>query len=148
MSSTNNPEPLKIYELYLADVGRIGDRHQALRAFYVSLIGALTGLLALAGGEKAVFPGSKLNGGLLVAAAGFAVCIMWFAHMGSFRAIFDAKFKTLRAIEGKLTVAPFESEWSALQQSRYVHLTTIDQFVAAILALAFLFLFLLGTGVV
>ncbi len=130
---------------YLLDLGRIGDWQQMLRAFYVSVLGALIGLLTLAGGERAVFPASaKVTTGLLVCGAGLVVCVMWFLHMSAFRSLFAAKFATLRGdIEAGWTVQPFTAERERLRQAHYAQLTIIDQVIPLILALTFALLIVL-----
>jgi hypothetical protein len=106
---------VEIYKAYLEDLGRIGERHQNVRTFYVSVISALFVFLAMAGpnGLLANVQGKVL---VVVGLAGILICAAWYTHMGSFGAIYRAKLKTLRSLEtaGGLPLQPFTEETKLL----------------------------------
>src|SRR5260221_5313750 len=83
---------LQEYKAYLEDIGRIGERYECSKNFYVSLITALFTFLALAGKDKRVF---KLDLGFiwLVAFVGVGICSVWIAHTRSVSVLFRFKFR-------------------------------------------------------
>lgn len=94
-------ERVKVYIAYLDDLGRIGSRHETQRAYYVSLITALSAFLAVAG-EDGLLLEVKDAVMVIVGSVGTLVCVAWGLQMGTFRAVYRAKLKTLRDLEALL----------------------------------------------
>ncbi len=71
---------IEIYKSYLADVGRIGGRHEEVRKFYLSAMSALFAFLALGGptGVLKVVQGQVV---LILSVPGIVICGAWVEHM-------------------------------------------------------------------
>jgi len=123
-----------IYAAYLEDLGRIGGRHETARAFYLSILSAVGGLLALTGTgdetERTIFLTS-------LALTGMIISLAWFVHMFAFGTLFDSKRKTLIELEENFSIEPFTLE---KKNRHWFHfrLTIVDRIVAgAFIALFF-----------
>lgn len=141
-------DDIELYTAYLTDLGRIGERHENSRKFYISVMSALFVFLSLAG-KDAVFVNvqDKVLG--IVAVAGFLICLAWFEHMRSFGKLYFAKLSTLRKLEENLReqrpLNPFTIETELLTNPdskrtkfRYTPLTLVDRVIPAASALLFL----------
>jgi hypothetical protein len=144
---------IPVYTAYLEDLGRIGGRHETIRAFYLSVVTAVFAFLALAGQEG---PLQRMAGlvQILVAIVGIAISAAWFLHMWSFAQLYRAKFETLHKLEKKLGIEPFTMEQNALEEgrsyrpftaehrapSKRVRVTIIDRYIAVIFGVLFLVL--------
>lgn len=111
------------YKLYAADVANIGSRYATMNSFYVSVLAALTGLLALTEGGKALKDIGSMAGVLIPAFAAIT-CGIWANSIGGYRRVFAAKFKVLRELEQALDVKPYTRESEEL--GRRSALTGID----------------------
>lgn len=130
-------EALKVYELYLADLGRIGGRHEVARAFYMTVLAALLTLLGIAVKDTLVHSyGDAIRFGS--AFAGVIICGVWFLHMRSFAGLFAAKFETVRTLEQSLSFRPFTVEYDNQTLKNRWRLTSLDQGAAIVLGLAFI----------
>src|SRR5262245_44669144 len=116
-----------IYASYVEDIGRIGSRHETVRAFYITLLTALFTFLASAEVHA-------LLGGI-----GVAVCFAWALHMRTFREIYKKKFDALREIEKNLPLKPFTAEGTPPR----VHVTAVDQGLAVVVGVLFVLLWVL-----
>ena len=130
---------LSLYKAYLEDLGRLGSRHETLRAFYLSVISALFVFLSLAsptGALPTISEGVKQ----LVGGVGILMSVSWGLHMWSFAGLYKAKFSVLSAGERDFLFKPFTAEQEALKKFQRPRLTVIDRFVAGIFAVLFLVL--------
>jgi hypothetical protein len=140
---------LEQYKAYIEDIGRIGERYESSKNYYVSLLSALFTFLALAGGDSAVF---KLAAKFLwlISGVGVVICLMWIAHTLSVNALFKVKFRILTELEEQASLYPafkLESQWLFQPASRPENLV-IRQYVGTTrcnlgVAGAFMFLFAL-----
>jgi hypothetical protein len=95
-----NPDPgtiLDQYKSYLSDVG-IGTRYATSNGFYLSVITALLGILALTKAGE-VFEGPRAALGLVVSTFAILVCMVWSRSIASYQRLFALKFKVLREME-------------------------------------------------
>jgi predicted RND superfamily exporter protein len=134
---------LAFYKPYLDDLAQIGDHHETIRAFYLTLVTTVFGFLTLTGKDGLLENLPRLVLGL-VALVGIAICVLWFFHMLSFSQIFTAKFEVLRELEERvrLDVKPFKLEHEILEKerefnlfktkSKRIHITMVDRALAAV----------------
>ena len=123
---------LEQYKAYLGDLGNIGSRYATVSGFYMSVISALLGVLALAEGSK-IF-GQMPRSALLVV-CGFAICLclVWSGTIHFYRVLFKAKFKVLNALEQQLAYPCFQKEYEELEKEKVMWLTNRERFVPLIL---------------
>ncbi len=127
-----------IYGSYVEDLGRIGSRHETVRAFYITLLTTLFTFLALAG-KDGLLQDLRAAVQALVGLVGVAVCVAWALHMRAFHDIYQQKFKALRSIEANLPIKPFSQENAAALK---VHITAVDQVLAVVVGVLFVALWL------
>jgi hypothetical protein len=111
------------YKLYAADVANIGSRYATMNSFYMSVLAALTGLLALTEGTKPLKDIGSMAG-VLIPAFSAITCVVWANSIRGYRSLFAAKFKVLRELEQKLEAKPYTRESEELNQGSA--LTGID----------------------
>jgi hypothetical protein len=142
------------YKAYLADLGNVGSRYATVSGFYMSVISALLGVLALTESSK-VF--GQMQTPTVVIVCGFAIvlCALWSSTIRFYRLLFKAKFAVLKQMEEHLPHHCFTEEETimseegknvedgkvvekqgAQNQERH-HLLKIERFVPWILALFF-----------
>jgi hypothetical protein len=86
------------YKSYVGDVGNIGTRYTTSNGFYLSVITALLGILALTKTGE-IFEGSRIYLGLAVSAFAVLVCVGWWRTIGFYSNLFRIKFDILRQLE-------------------------------------------------
>jgi hypothetical protein len=103
------PVLLEQYKAYLADLGNIGTRYTTANGFYVSIISALLGILALAKKGEAL---ARIDVLLYIVVPIFAclLCMIWRDSMKSYSNIFRRKFEVLQRMEERLPFQPFKLE--------------------------------------
>jgi len=139
-----NLELLEQYKAYMEDLGNIGERQSGSRRFYLSVMSALLVFLSASGKGKVL---GEISGEfrIVICIAALCICALWFLHMLSFRALFDAKFKVLREMEGEgLPFHIYKKEWNALKgDKRYKFFTGFDATVPILFALIYISIFVL-----
>ena len=125
---------LEQYKQYAADVANIGSRYATMNSFYISVLTALTGLLALTEGSKPLKDIGSMAGVLLPAFAAVA-CGIWACSIAGYRRVFAAKFKVLREMEQKLELKPYTRESEELGKGSA--LTGIDGKLPVVMALVY-----------
>lgn len=86
------------YKSYMVDVGNIGTRYTTSNGFYLSVITALLGILALTKTGE-IFEGSKIYLGLAVCTFAVLVCVGWSRTIRYYAKLFAIKFEILREME-------------------------------------------------
>lgn len=100
------------YKIYINATEKISDRRQKTNEFF---LGLNTGLVALLG-----FIATKANQseiGLILgmsAIAGITICYLWYRIIASYKGLNSAKFKVIHAIELRLPLALYDTEWEML----------------------------------
>ena len=96
---TLSPETiLDQYKSYMVDVGNIGTRYTTSNGFYLSVITALLGILALTKTGE-IFEGSRIYLGLAVCTFAVLVCVGWQRTIRYYAKLFAIKFEVLREME-------------------------------------------------
>lgn len=109
------------YKAYLADLGNIGTRYATVQGFYVSVISALLGILALTESSNA---SSKLLSKLpiptllVVCLFSIVLCCLWRATVRFYQKLFGAKIAVLREMENFLPFKCFTRERQELMSRR------------------------------
>jgi hypothetical protein len=100
------------YKIYINAAEKISDRRQKTNEFFLGLNTALVALLG--------FIATKTNQseiGLMLgisAIAGITICYLWFRIIASYKGLNSAKFKVIHAIEMRLPLALYDTEWEML----------------------------------
>lgn len=103
---------LEQYKIYISAAERISDRRQKANEFFLALN---TGLVALLG-----FIATKTNGPdvtwllTLASIAGITMCYLWYRIVLSYKGLNSGKYKVVHAIEARLPLALYDTEWEML----------------------------------
>jgi hypothetical protein len=141
---------LEQYTAYLEDIGRIGERYESSKNFYVTIISAIFTFLTLAGKDSSIL---KLDDKFLwlVALIGMGICVLWIVHTHSVTVLFNFKFRILELIEAKASLYPAfkkETEWlfqpglrpEKLKNMKYIPMMPINIGVAVLFFVLFVVL--------
>jgi len=138
MSDAPPPSLLEQYKAYLQDLGNIGTRYNTANGFYLSVITALLGILALTKAGE-VFVASQRLLGLAIPTFAILVCWAWWRSVGYYGNLFRAKFSVLREMEKQGEFFPvFHREKELLDQSKPGNALKNDRLIPVILALPFI----------
>jgi hypothetical protein len=129
------PPFLDQYKAYLEDLGNVGTRYTTANGFYLSVITALLGILALTKAGD-IFEGPKTYLGLSVSAFAVLVCLIWSRSIASYRKLFGIKFTILREMEQSGHLFPIYSRENELRGK--LSLLENERFIPLLLALPFL----------
>ena len=145
LSDKSREEALKVYDLYLQDLGRIGALHSSVRQYYVTIITALIAFLALAGKDGLLNPNS-LTVDLVVGVIGVLLSALWFADMVAFSKIYAAKLDVVVDMErvAQFPLSPFTAENQKMETDRRPSTTAVDMAAAALVGLLFAAVFVFG----
>jgi hypothetical protein len=141
--SLNNVKPetdaaillsLEQYKAKLADLGNLGNRHTSMTMYYVSIVSAIFGLLALKERAIADIETSIL---LVVCTVGLLICVLWFLSLSFFRNLFRAKLSVLKQMEATLPYQTFISESEIILKHKINSWMRIERIVPIIFGLLF-----------
>ena len=95
----DNPERiLEQYKAYLSDLGNIGTRSATANGFYLSVITALLGVLALTKKDESYVALQNVLG-IAIPISALLICWVWRDTMHFYKQLFLIKFKILRQLE-------------------------------------------------
>ncbi len=124
------------YKLCVEMADRISARRSTANNFFLSVN---TLLVAVIGAFSRLASGSiafNFLWAIIASAAGILFCLCWATTIRRYRDLNMAKFNVINAIEEKLPVTPFKTEWQYLCQGKkageYTHLTTVEYYVPTI----------------
>ena len=130
-----SPHAIEQYKAKLVDLGNLGTRQTAMTSYYVSIVSALLGVLALKEKNLAQMDTSVL---LIVCGAGILICTLWFTSLTFFRGLFRAKIRVLEEIELVLPFQTFEKEFQIMQRSRISSWVRIERIVPLVFSAFFI----------
>lgn len=130
-------EWLEQYKAYLTDLGNVGSRYTTANGFYLSVISALMGVLALTESGKLLnaVPRSVL---WAVCLLGSVICWAWYRTLSFYRRLFAAKFQVLNKLEGKLPLQCFAEEYAHMKGKGATSVLGIDKIVPIVVAALFI----------
>lgn len=103
---------LEQYKIYINSAEKISDRRQKSNEFFLGLNSILVALLGLAATRA---NGLEITNLLILSSiAGTTLCYLWYRIIYSYRCLNSGKFKVIHAIERRLPLALYDTEWEAL----------------------------------
>ena len=107
---------LQQYKLYVDGIEKISDRRLKTNEFFLTLNSAVITVLGFVAKEPATRPAL-----LLTALPGLFVSYFWYRIIKSYRGLNSGKFKVVHAIERRLPVSLYETEWEVLGKGDEKH---------------------------
>jgi len=138
---------IELYKAYVADLGNIGSRYATANSFYMTVVTALLGVLALAESSKP-FADMRVEIIVCVSIAGIILCWIWGKTIEFFGQLFAAKFQVVRWMENRLHLGyqPFVAERAVLDAMNVEWLLQNERRVPMLLAVLFGVLIVLAIG--
>lgn len=107
---------LEQYKIYINAAEKISDRRQKTNEFF---LGLNTSLVAFLGFIATKISQSEISLMLMVSTiAGIVICYLWFRIIISYKGLNSAKFKVIHAIELRLPLALYDTEWEMLDRGK------------------------------
>lgn len=132
------------YKIYLNSTDKISDRRQKTNEFFLGLNTALVALLGFIATKTNQTEISFMLG--LSSIAGITICYLWYRIIASYKGLNDGKFKVIHAIESRLPLALYDTEWEMLGRGEkkeiYWPFTHIELFVPKIFIVIYVVLIL------
>lgn len=100
------------YKLYVEMADRISQRRATANTYFLSVNSAI---LAFVGYLTSKDSAQNM---WLLAFAGVLLCLLWEALITSYRNLNTAKFQVIHAIENRLPIRPYKSEWSLMGEGK------------------------------
>ena len=100
------------YKSYLLDMSAVGTRYSTANGFYLSVLTALVGILALTEGSK---PLGQMRLGVVIGVplVAISICWIWYRTISFYKKLFAIKLSVLRQLEADLSARPFDEERKA-----------------------------------
>lgn len=125
---------LEQYKIYLNSAEKISDRRQKANEFFLGLNTALVALLGFIATKTDQTSVNLVLG--LATIAGATMCYLWYRIILSYKGLNGGKFKVVHAIESRLPLALYDTEWEMLgrgeRKDLYWPFTHIELFVPKI----------------
>ncbi len=135
-----SPALLEQYKAYLQDLGNIGTRYTTSNSFYLSIISAFLGILALTKPSDSL---TDLQTILRFAVPFFAclLCLTWAKTLVFYNELFRVKFDVLGELEQRGGLVPVYTREEDLLHSRRVgRILKNEHLIPLVLAVPFLFI--------
>jgi hypothetical protein len=94
------------YKLYVEMADRISQRRATANTYFLSVNSAILAFVGY------ITPKDANENLWMLAVAGIALCWLWKALITSYKNLNTAKFKVVHAIEKRLPISPYETEWT------------------------------------
>lgn len=104
------------YKIYINAAEKISDRRQKTNEFFLGLNTALLALLGFVATKTSQSEISLMIG--VSAIAGITICYLWYRIITSYKGLNSAKFKVIHAIELRLPLALYDTEWEMLERGK------------------------------
>lgn len=135
---------LEQYKIYVSSVEKISDRRQKSNEFFLTLNSALLTLLGFMA-TKDIGKDARMIL-YLAAIGGITMCYLWYRIIRSYKGLNTGKFVVIHAIEARLPLALYDTEWEALGRGKnrkiYWPFTHIELWVPWIFIVLYIVLFL------
>ncbi len=100
------------YKIYINATEKISDRRQKTNEFFLGLNTALLALLGFIATKTSQPEITMMLG--VSEVAGITMCYLWYRIIASYKGLNSAKFKVIHAIEMRLPLALYDTEWEML----------------------------------
>lgn len=132
------PELIDQYTTYVNTTLDVSNRRMRNNRFYVLLLsGTLAAISVLAKTNIIQEVGLLLAGSL-----GFALCVLWYASIVSYKQLNKGKYTVINEMENHLPVEPFNQEWAVLEEGEnwptYITHTRVERKIPGVLAFPYL----------
>ena len=135
---------LEQYKIYINSAEKISDRRQKANEFFLGLNTALVALLGFIATKTSQ---NSITAILVLASlSGMTMCYLWYRMILSYKGLNSGKYKVVHAIEARLPLALYDTEWEALGRGQdkkiywpFTHIETRVPWIFIVIYLIILF---------
>lgn len=132
-----SPELVEQYMVYVDTTLNVSNRRMRNNRFYVVLLSGTLAVISILAETEIIEAASLLLAGLV----GFALCILWYLSIVSYKQLNSGKYEVIQEMEESLPFAPFKREWVVLQEGnnwrKYITHTWVERKIPWLLALPY-----------
>lgn len=139
-SDADRTELIDQYTTYVNTTLNVSNRRMRNNRFYVLLLSGTLAVLSVLADTQIIEEVGLLLAGLL----GFALCILWYLSIISYKQLNSGKYKVITTMEEDLPAEPFDDEWEVLDEGQnlrtYITHTRVERKIPGVLAIPYLFI--------
>lgn len=136
--TSDGPELIDQYTTYVNTTLNVSNRRMRNNRFYVLLLSGTLAVLSVLADIQIIE-----DIGLLVAGSlGFALCVLWYLSIVSYKQLNSGKYEVITSMEEDLPAEPFDDEWRVLDEGQnwrtYITHTRVERKIPGVLAIPYL----------
>jgi hypothetical protein len=116
----------------------VSNRRMRNNRFYVLLLSGTLAVLSVLTETQIIEEVGLLLAGLL----GFALCVLWYLSIVSYKQLNSGKYEVITKMEEDLPAKPFDDEWKVLDEGQnwrtYITHTRVERKIPGVLAIPYL----------
>lgn len=137
--NTSKPDRTELIDQYTAYVNttlNVSNRRMQNNRFYVLLLSGTLAVISVLADTQVI-----AEIGLLAGLLGFALCVLWYLSIVSYKQLNSGKYEVISMMEKDLPVAPFDDEWDVLDKGQnwrtYITHTRVERKIPGVLAIPY-----------
>jgi len=132
------PELIDQYTTYVNTTLNVSNRRLRNNRFYVFLLSGTLAVVSVLAKTNII----QELGLLLAGSLGFALCVLWYLSIVSYKQLNSGKYDIIQNMEEDLPAAPFNEEWENLERGEnwrtYITHTRVERKIPIVLAIPYL----------
>lgn len=136
-SKVDRTELIDQYTAYVNTSLNVSNRRMRNNRFYVLLLSGTLAVISVLADTQIIADLGLLLAGLL----GFALCVLWYLSIVSYKQLNNGKYEVISMMENDLPAAPFHEEWKALEEGQnwrtYITHTRVERKIPWVLAIPY-----------
>ncbi|SEV94658.1 RipA family octameric membrane protein [Natrinema salifodinae] len=137
-SDADRTEVIDQYTTYVNTTLNVSNRRMRNNRFYVLLLSGTLAILSVLADTQIIEEAGLLLAGLL----GFALCVLWYLSIVSYKQLNSGKYEVITSMEEDLPAEPFDDEWEVLDEGQnwrtYITHTRVERKIPGVLAIPYL----------
>ena len=132
------PELIEQYTAYVNTTLDVSNRRMRNNRFYVLLLSGTLAVISVLANTDII----QEVGLLLAGSLGFALCVLWYGSIVSYKQLNGGKYDVIKEMEAELPAEPFDREWVILDEGKnwqtYITHTRVERKIPGVLAIPYL----------
>lgn len=137
-SDVDRADLIDQYTTYVDTTLNVSNRRMRNNRFYVLLLSGTLAVLSVLADTQILEEVGLLLAGLL----GFALCVLWYLSIVSYKQLNRGKYEVISSMEEHLPAEPFNDEWEVLDKGQnwrtFVTHTRVERKIPGVLAIPYL----------
>lgn len=136
--TSDGSELIDQYTTYVNTTLNVSNRRMRNNRFYVLLLSGTLAVLSVLADIQII----EEIGLLLAGSLGFALCVLWYLSIVSYKQLNSGKYEVITSMEEDLPAEPFDDEWRVLDEGQnwrtYITHTRVERKIPGVLAIPYL----------